>query len=113
VGQRVEQRGLAAVRKPDDPDLERHRGVRLVAEDLRAEADLPAWRVPLQVHDTRDDDREPAVERVELHRAARSRAHRALDRVRRLRLDGRGNDLPAVEGELDADGVVSQGTPPP
>ena len=29
--QRVEQRRLAAVRKPDDPDLERHRGVRVVA----------------------------------------------------------------------------------
>jgi hypothetical protein len=78
-----------------------------------AEADLRAGRVPLEVHDARHDDGEPPVLRVELHRAARARADGALDRVRGLGLDGRADDLPAVEGELDADGVVSQGTPPP
>ena len=50
---------------------------------------------------------------AELDRAARAGAHGPLHRVRRLGLDGRADDLPALEGELDADGLVSQGRPPP
>jgi len=80
---------------------------------LRAEADLRPGRVPLEVHDPGHDDGQAAVDGVELQSAAGARADRALDRIGRLRLDGRGDDLPAVEGELDANRIVRQGTPPP
>jgi len=78
-----------------------------------AETDLRAGWVPLQVDDAWDDDREPAVLRVELDGPAGTRADGALDRVRALGLNRRADDLPALEGELDADGLVRQGTPPP
>jgi len=78
-----------------------------------AEPDLRAGRVPLQIDDARDDDGEPAVLRVELDRAAGGGAHRSFDGVRRVGLNRRADDLPALEGELDADGLVRQGTPPP
>ena len=84
-----------------------------VRRSLGAEADLRAGRIPLEIDDARHDDRQPPVLRVELDRAARARADGTLDRVRGVGLDGRADDLPALEGELDADGVVSQGRPPP
>jgi hypothetical protein len=78
-----------------------------------AEADLRAGWVPLQVDDAWDDDREPAVLGVELNRSAGARADGPFDSVRALGLNRRADDLPALEGELDADGLVRQGIPPP
>ena len=77
-----------------------------VAAALSAVADRPTMFV-------RPDDGEPAVLRVELHGAAGAGADGPLDGVRGIGLDRRADDLPALEGELDADGIVSQGTPPP
>ena len=75
---------------------------------VSGEARLGALRVALEVDDAWHDDGErPSSSSA--RGAAAARVHGALDGVRGGRRDHRGDGLPALEGELDADRIVRQG----
>jgi hypothetical protein len=106
VRQRVEERRLAGVRQADDPDLQRH--------VLPLEADAPFTGEALRVQDARQHENDAAVLCLERDRAGARGAELSLERVGAVGRDQPAEDLPAVEGDLDAYvGVVRQRTPPP